>query len=506
MSTPRSDASEPGTGAGTLEPDPRRWKALSVCLVAGFMTLLDVSIVNVALPSIREGLGASDAALQWIVSGYALTFGLVLVPSGRLGDARGRRTMFILGVSVFTGSSLLAGLAPSAGMLVLARLLQGLGGGILNPQVSALIQELFSGRERGRAFGLMGTVIGISTAVGPLLGGLIIRLLGEESGWRWIFFINVPIGLGLILLATRLVPRGHLRPRAESRDLDPVGVVLLGGAVLGILLPLVQGRQWATAVTGPILVTGVCLLVVFGWWERRYTRRGRVPVLDLSLFGLRSYRSGAALAWAYFAGFTGVFFVMTLFFQNGLGYTPLLAGLAMTPFALGSALGASVGGRLIHGIGRPLVVAGLVMVVTGVVVTDVLLAVRGDDPALGWWTVAPLLVAGIGSGLVISPNITLTLSDVPVRRAGTAGAALQTGQRMGTAAGVALVGALYFGTLSSSGGDYQQAAGTGLRATILLTTLALLIGVYDTWQTRRLGRSTGTGPRPAPVRRAGRGQ
>ena len=188
------------------EPDPRRWRALAVCLVAGFMTLLDVSIVNVALPSIEVGVGATESDLQWIVSGYALTFGLVLVGAGRTGDAIGRRTMFIAGVIVFGISSLAAGLAPSSGVLVAARLFQGIGGGLLNPQVSGLIQELFTGRERGRAFGLLGATIGVSTAIGPVVGGLIIGLLGVETGWRWIFFVNLPIVVGAVLLALRWLP------------------------------------------------------------------------------------------------------------------------------------------------------------------------------------------------------------------------------------------------------------------------------------------------------------
>ncbi|HEX3004431.1 MAG TPA: MFS transporter, partial [Angustibacter sp.] len=176
----------------TTAPDAQRWRALAVCLVAAFMTLLDISIVNVALPSIREGLEAQSSELQWIVSGYALTFGLALVPAGRLGDVWSRRGMFVTGVAVFTASSVVAGLAPTAVVLVVARLCQGVGGGLLNPQISGLIQEQFRGAERGRAFGYLSAAIGISTAVGPLLGGAIIRALGTDVGWRWIFFINLP--------------------------------------------------------------------------------------------------------------------------------------------------------------------------------------------------------------------------------------------------------------------------------------------------------------------------
>jgi MFS family permease len=184
------------TGAAPpAEPDPRRWKALWVCLVAGFMTLLDVSIVNVALPSIQTGVDATPSDLQWVVSGYALAFGLTLVPAGRLGDVLGRRTVFVVGVVLFGLASLACGIAPNSTLLIVARLVQGAAGGILNPQVSGLIQQLFRGAERGRAFGLLGATIGISTAVGPVVGGVILDGLGEQRGWRWIFFVNLPIAV-----------------------------------------------------------------------------------------------------------------------------------------------------------------------------------------------------------------------------------------------------------------------------------------------------------------------
>ncbi len=251
--------------------DPRRWRALSVALTAGFMTLLDVSIVNVALPSIRTALHAPDSALQWIVSGYALSFGLVLVAAGRLGDARGRRSMFILGVSLFAASSLAAGLSPNAWWLVGARLVQGVGGGIINPQVSGLIQQLFRGAERGRAFGRLGTTIGISTAVGPVLGGVLIAAFGAQNGWRWIFLVNLPVGALAIALALRYVDRDG-RP-GPARDLDPWGALLLGAGVVGVLWPLVSD-QWSPG-DAAALVAGLSLLVAFVAWERRLTASGR---------------------------------------------------------------------------------------------------------------------------------------------------------------------------------------------------------------------------------------
>ncbi|HET8601600.1 MAG TPA: MFS transporter [Segeticoccus sp.] len=464
--------------------DPNRWRALGVCLVAGFMALMDVSIVNVALPSIREGLHASTSDLQWIVSGYALTFGLVLVPSGRLGDARGRRLMFVAGVTLFTLSSVAAGLSPSPTALVVARLVQGIGGGLLSPQINGLIQQLFRGAERGKAFGLFGATVGVSTAIGPLLGGAIIKLLGTDTGWRFIFFVNLPVGIVCVLLAFRYLDarRGADRRR---EDLDPVGVVLLGAAVFSLLLPLVEERQWAGAAKWWLLLVGAVLLAGFALWERRHAGRGGTPLVDLNLFRLESYSSGVTIGLLYFSGFTSIFFILTLYLQLGLGYTALLAGLTLTPFAVGSAGAAAVGGRIVTRYGRPLVALGLLVVLIGLALTDTVVSVRGGDPS--WWIALPLLLAGIGSGLVISPNVTLTVSEVPVAQAGTAGGVLQTAQRIGTAAGIALIGSVFFGEVSSSHGDFARAASLGLRVTLVLVAIALAAAVVDVVASRRRG-------------------
>ena len=475
-------SSRPDTGEHE-QPDPRRWKALAVCLVAGFMTLLDVSIVNVALPSIEQGLSASSSDLQWVVSGYALTFGLVLVPAGRLGDATGRRRMFVAGVVLFGVASLLCGLATSSALLVAARLLQGVGGGLLNPQVSGLIQTLFRGSERARAFGMLGATIGISTAVGPIAGGVILSLLGADAGWRWIFFVNLPVAVAAVVLALRWIPVAEAREGARKRqDLDPVGVALLGAGVLALLLPLVEsGRGSSSSVPGWVAAVGAALLALFVAWERRYTSRGRTPLVDLRLFGLPGYASGAVVATVYFSGFTGIFFVLTIYFQQGLGYSALVAGLAVTPFAAGSAVMSAVGGRLVTRFGRSLVTAGLVLVVVGLVATDVVLSTV-EGPRTGWYAALPLLLAGLGSGMVISPNITLTLADVPVERAGTAGGVLQTGQRIGTAAGIALIGTVFFAATGDGGGS---AAALSLRVATGLVILSLVASLADVWIRRR---------------------
>ena len=460
-----ADSDRPTPATRTDAPDPRRWKALAVCLVAGFMTLLDVSIVNVALPSIQTGIGASPSDLQWVVSGYALTFGLTLVGAGRIGDAIGRRTVFIIGVVLFGLASLGCGLAGSAGLLVVARLVQGAAGGILNPQVSGLIQELFRGRERGRAFGMLGATIGISTAVGPIVGGLIISALGPATGWRWIFFVNLPVAVGAVVLARLWLPAPKPRSKTSRLDLDPVGVVLLALAVITLLLPLVEtGRGGTPSVPWWVALVGLGLTGVFVQWERAYTRRGRSPLVDLALFRVPGYSPGAAVG--------------TIYFQQGLGYTPLLAGLAVTPFAAGSAVSAAIGGNLVDRFGRVLVTVGLITVLIGIVATDIVLGLV-SGPSLGWVLAGPLLVAGVGSGIVISPNVTLTLEDIPVARAGTAGGLLQTGQRIGTAAGIALIGAVFFASNGADGPGGASGATLSLRVAAVLVTVALVASVLD---------------------------
>lgn len=409
-----------------------------------------------------------------MVSGYALAFGLTLVPSGRVGDALGRRTVFVVGVVLFGLSSLACGLAPSAGLLVVARLVQGAAGGILNPQVSGLIQQLFRGAERGRAFGLLGATIGISTAVGPVVGGVLLDALGADAGWRWIFFVNLPVAAAAVVLAMRWLPTPPQRARGRGIDVDPIGVLLLGAGVLGILLPVVESGRGGSTVPWWVGLVGLAFVGAFLAWELRYAGLGREPLVDLSLFGVRGYPSGATVGTIYFGGFTGIF-LLTIHVQHQLHYSPLLAGLTVTPFALGSAVTSALGGRLVSRYGRLLVTTGLVVVLVGVVGVDITVA-AADGPGLGWWLVAPLLVAGIGSGLVISPNITLAVDGVPVDRAGTAGGLLQTGQRIGTAMGIALVGAVFYAGAGGAGGLDPSGA---LKVCAVLVAVALAASAVD---------------------------
>ncbi|ROS73661.1 MFS transporter [Cellulomonas sp. PhB143] len=474
------------TPSDRQEPDPARWRTLAVCLTVGFVTLLDVSVVNVALPSIEHSLHAGPTQLQIIVAGYTLSFGLVLVPAGRLGDAGGRRALFMVGLVGFLVTSLAAGLAPDDVWLSVARLLQGASAGLLNPQVVGLIQQQFRGAERGRAFGLFGATIGVATAVGPVLGGLIIAIAGEEDGWRWVFGINVPIIAVLLPFAWRYVPASVRRE--GPRRLDGVGLTLIAATTVCVLLPFAtttgQGddprRLWW-------LAGAVVLAVVLVVWERRYQRRTGAAVLDPGVLGLRSFRNGALLGLAYFSGFTGVFLVTSLFLQNDLKYSALSAGLVGMPFAVASGTSAWLSGRAVARRGRGLVVGGLVLVLVGLLATDAVIRVLGDDAGtVGWAMAGALMIAGAGSGMVISPNQTLSLSEVPVERAGVAGSMIQLGQRVGSSVGIAAVLSLYYaGTVAGASG--AEATGRALLVTIALVAAALVVGLLDL-RARHAGR------------------
>jgi EmrB/QacA subfamily drug resistance transporter len=390
----------------------------------------------------------------------------------------------MVGLAVFTLASVLCGLAPNDGTLIAARLLQGAAGGVLMPQVSGLMQQMFRGAERGKAFGLLGASIGISTAVGPLLGGLIIQVFGAAEGWRFVFFVNLPIGVATLVLAMRWIP--HVRSTARRESLDPVGVLLLGAFVTCLLLPFIEQQQWQSDARLLLFPAAAVLGVVWLAWEIRYGRRSE-PVVDLTLFRAPGYSLGSGLGLLFFAGFTGLFFIYTQYLQIGLHYSALQAGVAVTPFAVGSAAAAAIGGRVVLRYGRPLVVTGLVLVVLGFVGAYVAADVVPGH-GVGWAAAGPLLLAGIGSGFVITPNVTLTLQDVPVRRAGIAGGVLQTGQRIGSAAGIAFTGSVFYAAVRTSHGNWALAFRHGLWVITAFTVAALALGVVDVATSGASGR------------------
>lgn len=488
-STSAAGGREPDTRGDGYEPDPQRWRALWVTLVAGFMSLLDVTIVAVALPTVQQDLHASPAQVQWVVSGYALTFALALVTAGRLGDALDRRRIFLLALGGFVVFSAACGAAPDITLLVAARLAQGLAAGFMAPQNSALIQQMFRGAERGRAFGFFGATVGISSAAGPITGGAILALASGDQGWRWIFYVNVPIGVLAVLLGRRLLPR---TPRSGRGRMDLPGVLLLGLGVLALMCPLVLAESGGIERLWWLFPAGAALLTVFTRWQRRLVARGAQPLLDPRLFTtVRGYAIGAGIGTLYFVGFSGVWLVFALFYQRGLDFSPLRSGLAVTPFALGSASAAVVSGRLVERYGRLLTVCGLAGVIAGLGGTALLLRLAPLD--LAPWVAAPVLfLGGVGGGFVVSPNITMTLRDVPVRMAGAAGGALQTGQRLGAALGTAALPGLFYLVLGR-GGDYRGALVTALGAALAGMAASLALAVFD-WRRDRRGKPHGKCP------------
>lgn len=431
---------------------PRPQLALTVLLLGAFMALLDTTIVNVAIPTIQTGLNASDAAVSWIVSGYALAFGLVLIPAGWVGDRTGHRTVFIVGMALFTGASLACGLAPNEAWLVAARVVQGIGGGMLFTPVTALIQVMFTGRARGKAFSVMGAVIGFATALGPLAGGLIIAGFGDEHGWRYVFGVNVPLGAVALITAPLFLPgrTDTVRPRARA---DWLGLLLLTAGLVALIVPLIQGQEndwpWWTFAS---LVLSVVILVVFMLWERRVESTGGSPLLPPHLLAKRPFTGGLILATVYFAAFTGIFFTLAILWQAGLGQSALATGIVLLPFAVTSIVGASISDQLAARFGRSVLAFGLALVAAGIATIWIILLTVPATDLNGWQLVAPLLVAGFGSGLFIAPNVDFIVAGVDPAEAGTASGIIGTAQRIGSAIGIALVSTVLFGTLDFAPG------------------------------------------------------
>ncbi|WP_116599928.1 MFS transporter [Primorskyibacter marinus] len=461
------------TPQGGFAPDPVRWRVLFVLLVTIFMTLISVSIVNVALPAVGHGLGATQSDLQWVLSGYALTFGVVLVAAGRAGDIMGRGGLFLIGVAIFTISSIAAGMAPDATWLNIARFVQGIGSGLVNPQGLGMIQHYFRGEERGRAFGYLGTAIGFSVAIGPVLGGLLIELGGPDIGWRLTFLVNVPIGVIAIIFGLMWFPRPLIRrlPGVGTglRSLDPVGAVLLGLAVLAILFPFVEARD--TPALWSLLPAGLLLLWLWLVWEKRYLRLGHSPMVDLEIFKLHSYTRGISIMSFYFMGLPGIWVLVALYVQEGDGRTALEAGFFGAPAALLGAYTAHWAGSRVARYGHKMIVFGLCLTLIGLALSMIVVILHEAGHLDVWWLMASLCAVGVAQGLVISPNQTLTLEEVPLDYAGSSGAIMQTGQRIGTAIGFALITAATFATLAMTSWAVAVTVGFGLISLMVLASL-----------------------------------
>ena len=423
------------------------WLALAVVLAGMFMALIDSTVVNVALPSIRTSLNSDESTLSWIVSGYALTFGLALIPAGRLGDRLGHKWVFIVGLVLFTIASAYCGIAQNNFDIIVGRLLQGLAAGVYVPAVAAFIQLLFQGRERGKAFAIMGSIIGISSAIGQLAGGLLIQAFGEQEGWRWVFFVNLPIGIATAIFAIRLLPGGDAHADRSNR-MDWLGIVLLSGALTAILIPLIQGQQdgWPVWIWWT-MAAGIAGVFLFAAWEVYFTKRGGSALVPPRLFHHVSFSLGTALALVYFAAMVSIFFTMSLLWQGGLGHTALESGFLVLPFALATAVFSSQSTKWAVKLGRNVLVIGAALLVIGLGVTWLVLKdVTGPD--LTAWVLLPgLTIAGAGNGIFLAPNVQFIVATVDNSEAGAASGVVQTMQRLGAAIGVAVIGSILFSSL-----------------------------------------------------------
>jgi EmrB/QacA subfamily drug resistance transporter len=422
-----------------------RWMVMALVIVADVMDLLDATVANLAGPSIRADLGGSETTLQWVLAAYTMAFAVGLVTSSRLGDLLGRKPMFIIGMVGFTAASMMCGLAPSAGLLIAARVLQGLFGAVMIPQGLAMVKQSFAPEDLQKAFIPFGPIMGLAAVLGPILAGFLLDADLFGTGWRMIFLINVPIGLVASALAWRYLPDV---PRDPSARLDPLGAILLTVASALLIYPLVQGRElgWPWWSFGLMVVAaGVFALFV------RNERHSEHPVIEPSLFRHRGFVAGVLFLTTFFVAMTGLMLVLNLFIQLGLGFSPLHTGLAMTPMAAGIAVGAALSGAVLGPrYGRRVLHGGLIVVAVGL--GWLAWTIGTGDLGLSAWDLAPsTALAGLGTGLIFAPLFDIVLSDLDDHEVGTGSGVLNALQQFGGALGVAVLGTFYFSHITAEG-------------------------------------------------------
>ncbi|MFX0574098.1 MFS transporter [Nocardia nepalensis] len=460
--------------------DPRRWIAFAVVLAAGFMDLLDVTIVNVAVPSIQTDLDAQYSQVEWIIAAYVLAFAAVLITGGRLGDIYGRKRIFLIGITGFTLASAACGFSSDPTMLITSRFVQGAMAALMVPQILAIIRATFPKEERTKAIAIYSGVGGSASAVGLSLGGLLVQWDLFDLAWRPIFLVNVPVGIAALIAATIVMKDSRAAavndglPVANSTAprLDPVGMVLAISAVLLLAYPLTEGRRldWPTW-TFVMIAAAAVVFGVFVAFERRRARTVGSPLIDLELFRSRPFTVGLASWLLFWIGLGGFFLVWTLFMQAGLGWSAMRAGLTAVFFAVGAGIGAGVSvSVLAPRYGRIVLVAGGVVNAAGFGLYGWLATHYGASIA-SWQMVIPLIITGTGFGMVVAPTIDLLLGQVPAREAGAASGLLNTGQQLGIALGVALVGVVFFGQLDHDSARGVEAVTPQVRSE--LTTMGL---------------------------------
>jgi EmrB/QacA subfamily drug resistance transporter len=439
LSAPAALISPPST--------PLSAAALVTVLVGVFLAMVDFFIVNVALPTMQLDLHASTALLELVVSGYATAYAVLLVLGGRLGDAHGRKRVFLVGIGAFTFASLLCGLAPSGGALVVARVLQGAAAALMVPQTLSTIQATGDAASRSRALGWFGATGGLAAVAGQLLGGVLVAANLGGTGWRAVFFVNIPVGIAGLLFAAKYVPETKA---ARRTHIDVVGTLLLAVTLVSLLVPLTEGRALGWPLWSWLLLalSPVAAATLFAQ-ELRVERSGRSPLIPPTVLRHRSLRTGLLLAMPFFATFGAFMFVYALLTQTFLGYSALKAGLTLTPMAVAFLLASLATTRLVAQYGRKVIGAGAAVQLTGLLVLI--------SSLLAWWPsltaleLAPgLALMGAGQGLVMSPLIRVVLSDVPPEVAGAGSGVLTTTQQTSLALGVAVIGSVFLTLASAS--------------------------------------------------------
>lgn len=446
--------------------------ALTVCLLAGFTILIDQNVVAVALPNVERTLHMTGAQAAWFAAGYTLALALTLIIGGRLGDDYGKRRVLLVSLTLFIAATASCIAAPNATWLIISRICVGGTAGLISPQIVGLIQQTYDGHRRGRAYGFYSATISLSAVIGPLLGGTLISALGPVDGWRFGFLLSPCIGLVALVFAYRALPQDT--GRGDRGSLDLSGIVLLGLATVAIMLPVTEAGGNGGRSPWWLLGAGLAALALFFRWESRQRR----PLVDLKLLGRRSYTVGALTVLFFYAGYPGVLLMVQFYLQRGLHYSALAAAASTMVFGIGSSVAAIIGGRLVARFGRWIVVVGCVAVVVGVGLTAMLVDTGAHGDAVLMLS-GPFLLAGLGSGLIVAPNQTLAMADIPRSDASTAGGVYQTGMRLGSSIGLPLVIALYSSGLHNSHGDVFTASAIGLLGSAALAGFALIVRLAD---------------------------
>ena len=467
-----TDSAHPREDQHPFEGHELSFFGVITVLIASLLAIIDFFIVNVALPQIDHSLHASTAILELVVAGYGISYSLLLVLGGRLGDVLGRRRLFLGGMAAFGITSLLCGLAPSAGLLVAARIAQGASAAAMVPQVLATIQASTQGQRRARAIAMYGACGGVASVAGQLLGGVLISANIAGTGWRPIFLVNVPIVIVGLILAARVVP--ETRSAHPSRP-DILGTVLLSIAVLTLLIPLMEGRSLGWPLwTWVMLAVFPISAVAFGFVERRRERAGHLPFVPPSLVRTPSMRSGLLVVIPFFTGFGGFMFIYAIMLQKGLHFSALSAGLALTPLGITFFVASLLSPRLANRFGRNVIGAGAVL--QGVGLGGLIITVLTMWPHLTPLNMAlSMAIIGFGQGMVMSPLFRIVLSHVPATRAGVGSGVLVTTQQSSLALGVATLGSLFLSLSGSHTIGMRQAFAIVVGVQISLAVMVIVV-------------------------------